>query len=344
MFDCLRSERSPRFRFARLALCLLCACRETTKPNGLDVQTEGETISLGFFHTCGISTQGAAYCWGGYESLDLVGDGAVKVQTTPTAIAGGQAFSQISAGGRHTCALTSSGTAFCWGSNYVSQLGDGTTEIRSSPVAVSGGHIFRQIDSGSLHTCGITTLGAVYCWGDNAFGRLGTGTTTSSAIAAPVAGALTFARISTGATHACGLTTSGAAVCWGRNELLALGDGTREPFRSSPTVVAGGHTFTQIVSGNEYSCALTPSGAAYCWGHGAFGRLGNGSGDEVSTPTAVAGGLSFKRISVGSGHAAAITHAGAAYAWGTNWQGQLGDGTQEHRYTPVRAAIGLIFK
>lgn len=301
MFDCLRSERSPWFRFARLALCLLCACREATKPNGLDVQTEGETMS------------------------------------------GGHIFRQIDSGSLHTCGITTSGEAFCWGAlDGESRAAPGG--VHRVPIAVGQGLVFRIISAGNRFTCGITTLGAAYCWGDNAFGRLGTGTTTSSAIAAPVAGALTFARISTGATHACGLTTSGVAVCWGRNELLALGDSTREPFRSSPTLVAGGHTFTQIASGNEYSCALTPSGAAYCWGHGAFGQLGNGSGDEVSTPTAVAGGLSFKRISVGSGHTAATTHSGAGYSWGTKWQGQLGDGTQEHRYTPIRAAIGLIFK
>jgi alpha-tubulin suppressor-like RCC1 family protein len=45
---------------------------------------------------------------------------------------------QITAGDDHTCALATTGDAFCWGGNSSSQIGNGTTGMTvSSPTGVS---------------------------------------------------------------------------------------------------------------------------------------------------------------------------------------------------------------
>ena len=44
----------------------------------------------------------------------------------------------ISAGFYHTCAVTDTGGAKCWGNNYYGQLGDGTRHRRLKPVDVVG--------------------------------------------------------------------------------------------------------------------------------------------------------------------------------------------------------------
>jgi alpha-tubulin suppressor-like RCC1 family protein len=51
------------------------------------------------------------------------------------AVAGGLSFQSLSAGGGHTCGLTTTGAAHCWGDNRDGQLGDGLTSYRTSPVA-----------------------------------------------------------------------------------------------------------------------------------------------------------------------------------------------------------------
>ena len=101
-------------------------------------------------------------------------------------------LAQLSPGGVHTCGVTTSGAAFCWGSNSSGQLGGSAASqcetdyygsgvpCSTTAVAVAGGLTFAAVSAGTSHTCGLTTGGAAYCWGDNAQGQLGNGSTTSS--------------------------------------------------------------------------------------------------------------------------------------------------------------------
>src|SRR5438270_857873 len=57
----------------------------------------------------------------------------VTIQGAVSAVA-----SLLSAGGFHTCVVTTDGGARCWGSNSEGQLGDGTKSNRGIPGSVSG--------------------------------------------------------------------------------------------------------------------------------------------------------------------------------------------------------------
>src|SRR5437879_3445421 len=115
---------------------------------------------------------------------------------------------RVRAGGFHTCGVTLSGAADCWGNNPYGQLGNGTTTNSDVPVAVSGGLAFAAVSAGNTHTCGVTPSGAAYCWGDNLYGELGNGATTTSDVPVAVSGGLTFAAVGAGAVHTCGVTPS----------------------------------------------------------------------------------------------------------------------------------------
>ena len=82
-------------------------------------------VSAGTSHTCGLTADSLAYCWGGNGAGQL-GDGTHTERLTPVRVAGGLRFVQISAGGAHTCAVTKNNLAYCWGKNSWGQLGDGT--------------------------------------------------------------------------------------------------------------------------------------------------------------------------------------------------------------------------
>src|SRR2546425_11235675 len=98
-------------------------------------------------------------------------------ETSPTQPAA-RTFARVSAGGAHTCGVTSGGAAYCWGSKGDGELGDGTTADRLSPVPVAGGVSFAAVSAGFAHTCGVTAGGAAYCWGYNGSGGGGAGAPT----------------------------------------------------------------------------------------------------------------------------------------------------------------------
>lgn len=96
---------------------------------------------------------------------------------TPSPSAPSLAFTAVSAGGEHTCGITASGAANCWGYGADGQLGDGSKLDITTPLAVSGGLAFDAISAGDRHTCGVTISGGAYCWGRGDDGQLGNGST-----------------------------------------------------------------------------------------------------------------------------------------------------------------------
>jgi alpha-tubulin suppressor-like RCC1 family protein len=152
-------------------------------------------LSVGYFHSCALATDGAWYCWGSNNSGQL-GNGTTGPEicratypcsTVPVPVTAGPGFAALFLGRRHSCGVTSVGVAYCWGENVYGELGDGTTANSLTPVAVAGGLTFASVSPGNYHTCGLTTGGVAYCWGYNGSGQLGNGATANSSVPVRVA-------------------------------------------------------------------------------------------------------------------------------------------------------------
>jgi alpha-tubulin suppressor-like RCC1 family protein len=314
-------------------------------------------ITAGLTHTCGVTVDNKAYCWG--ENIGgQLGDGTTDNRSAPKLVAGGRRYSQIRAGGYHTCAITTAGKAFCWGNGSNGQLGAGAPFQSFVPVAVKGGLTFRRIIAGGLHTCAITTADKAYCWGRGIEGQLGQGTAKSSNKPVAVSGGLSFQSVVPGSDHTCGATTSQQGYCWGGwgTEIYngQLGNGDANIGRLVPTALSGGRKWRQIIAGHLHTCGVTQTDVPFCWGWNFDGQNGDGHNASTSVPTRVAGNLTFIGVSTGSQeaslfssndaeHSCGITGDGRIFCWGSNIYGQLGNGLslpdQFESLTPVQAQM-----
>jgi alpha-tubulin suppressor-like RCC1 family protein len=322
--------------------------------NYMSLGLQTQSLAAGWSYTCALTATGAGHCWGD-NSFGQLGNGSTTGSSTPVAVSGSLSFVGVVTGYDHTCGL--SGAAYCWGDNSSGQLGTGSTTSSLPPVAVSGS--FSALATGNSHTCGLTHTGKAYCWGLNNMGQLGNGSRVSSPTPVAVSGGLSFMGLATGTLHTCGLTSAGVAYCWGDNTHGKLGGGTTTgpetcfiggpgggsfPCSTVPVHVETTLRLVSLSAGTAvgaHTCALTATGAGYCWGDNSSGQLGNGSTTNSAIPVPVSGGLSFSALAAGFHHTCGLT-SGMAYCWGDNSSGQLGDGSTTNSAIPVPVSGGTL--
>ena len=305
-------------------------------------------IRAGGSSACGLDRHGRAYCWG-WNNFGQLGDGTTTTSSVPVAVdtsgvLDGVVLVDLTINGGHACAIDDQGKAYCWGNNGLGELGDGGTTPSSSPVAVdlSGAPGSRLIDiaAGGSHTCAVTDEGKGLCWGHGYYGQLGRNSTTTSPLPGVVDNAdmpptARFASVSAGSSHTCAVDHQGAGYCWGMGADGRLGTGAitdalrPQPVAGTPVVEA---PFTAIRAGLQHTCAIDDEGAAYCWGGGHEGELGNGRTSVIPSPVA---GPAADVVTAGDNHSCGLAADGTATCWGEGSSGQLGTGVMQYAPEPV---------
>ena len=317
--------------------------------------TRFSSIAVGGLHTCALTAEGEAWCWGannaGQAGLPEAMTGSCgelihgwKCVPSPHAIETSLRFDALVAGAASTCGFTGDGAVHCWGSNAAGQLGSAASDSCDGlpcsrvPVALPAQPKLRALALGSAaHACGLTAGGEAYCWGSNADGQLGIGTVGGSRdVPTAVAGRQRYETIAVGGQHTCALTIDGMPWCWGR-DILPPGEGGVS-LSAAPVPIESSPAFTGLITGTSAACGRTATGSVHCWGINANGEMGItpvGLNTQFATPQLMARDPRWGTLAGSSGTFCGLNAVGDTWCWGHGSDGELGP-VQEYSSVPVR--------
>ena len=319
---------------------------------GTGTLTGIKQVSAGGFaanksHTCAVEDDGDVVCWGsnsggqlGANSSGTCGSNG-DCQGSPLAVtlASSAKAAQVSVGGEHTCAVTTTGGVQCWGKNEKGQLGTGNTTNQTSPTAISSLSGVLQVVAGKEHTCALLSTGAIKCWGSDSKGQLGNGSSTTDDQNAPsnVSGITNAIALAAGSEHTCAMLENETLRCWGEGDNGRLGTGSTTD-QADPKSVPS--YLGKLTLGTDHSCAVVGDGAK-CWGSNASaGRLGNNENSTIkSTPVSVSSLTGVLAIDSGYDHTCALTKTGGVKCWGSGGSYRL-SGTATNSLTPRTVNLG----
>lgn len=249
-----------------------------------------------------------------------------------TSPAAADSATSIAMGSRHACALTDNGGVKCWGWNFFGQLGDGSADDGPTPVDVIGlGSGVDAIEAGRDHTCALTDQGGVKCWGGNDVGQLGDGSNDQSDEPVDVQGLTSGVEaISVGDDHNCAVLSGGDLHCWGANGGRKSGVSAGASYNTPQDADLVDFPVQSVVAGGGHTCAISETGAMYCWGSNSAGQIGDGTHGGERLPTEVAGlAPGVEQMALGGSFTCALKTDGVVTCWGYNVRGQLGQGSNE---------------
>ena len=335
-------------------------------------------VSAGVSHACAIDVDKHLWCWGDgpllgsgnfFDGGTFVSTARMVTDESDLPIVG---VTDVSVGGRHTCAIVEGGSVACWGENYHGQLGPLVSVTHTSHAALVpnvGGAV--AVASGQNHACVVRDASQrqVDCWGWGFYGQLGTTPDpdadtnwhSSLPITMPLenAGAGLPLSVSTGYQLTLIVDTNRKVYATGRNQKGEAGGLFLGKQLNAPSAVQGladGMTLS-TASGAEDSCAVRADGTAVCIGRNNSGELGRGThtpAELVPKPVVALEwtaehdtGFLRDVVKVGVGGSAAVAIGcalvkpacavgGSVVCWGANGGGELGTGAISEYRPPGR--------
>ncbi|MCA9522085.1 MAG: hypothetical protein KC609_13985, partial [Myxococcales bacterium] len=290
-------------------------------------------------------TPGTNQCFGNRIIACSGESDCTTVEDCPFGCSGGVCNPFSCQPGTPTCSGTLAGTC--------SATGDGIENSTACSRRCSSGACCNTptaVYLGETHLCAQFADDSTVCWGSNAVGELGNGK-VSATISSPAPGltALSGAKLRSlalGDAHTCVVLADGSVQCVGVNSDGQLGRGANSPYSPEWGPVINLESPMKLVAAAvRHSCAVSETGAVFCWGYNYSGQLGSGNYDNTNVPVPVVGlDAPVEKLAVSFDNTCAITEAGALYCWGKNNYGQLGIGITgaPNKATLVTSAVGRV--
>ncbi|XP_029371513.1 probable E3 ubiquitin-protein ligase HERC1 isoform X2 [Echeneis naucrates] len=266
-------------------------------------------------HTLAITIEGEVFSWGDGEYGKL-GHGNSATQKYPKIIQGpllGKVVISVSAGYRHSAAVTNDGELYTWGEGDFGRLGHSDSQSRNVPTLVKDISGVGQVACGSSHTIAVAQDGhTVWSFGGGDNGKLGHGD-TNRVYRPKVIEALhgfIIRKVCAGSQSSLALTSAGQVFAWGCGSCLGCGSSETTSLRPRFIEDLGITKIIDISCGDSHCLALSHENEVYAWGNNTMGQCGQGhTSTPITKPKKVLGleGVSIQQITAGTSHSLAWT-------------------------------------
>ncbi|MXQ86267.1 hypothetical protein E5288_WYG006562 [Bos mutus] len=266
-------------------------------------------------HTLAFTTEGEVFSWGDGDYGKL-GHGNSSTQKYPKLIQGplqGKVVVCVSAGYRHSAAVTEDGELYTWGEGDFGRLGHGDSNSRNIPTLVKDISNVGEVSCGSSHTIALSKDGrTVWSFGGGDNGKLGHGD-TNRVYKPKVIEALQgmfIRKVCAGSQSSLALTSTGQVYAWGCGACLGCGSSEATALRPKLIEELAATRIVDISIGDSHCLALSHDNEVYAWGNNSMGQCGQGnSTGPITKPKKVSGldGIAIQQISAGTSHSLAWT-------------------------------------
>ncbi|KAG2470375.1 HERC1 ligase, partial [Polypterus senegalus] len=266
-------------------------------------------------HTLAYTTEGEVFSWGDGDYGKL-GHGNSSTQKYPKLIQGplqGKVVVCVSAGYRHSAAVTEDGELYTWGEGDFGRLGHGDSNSRNIPTLVKDISNVGEVSCGSSHTIALSKDGrTVWSFGGGDNGKLGHGD-TNRVYKPKVIEALQgmfIRKVCAGSQSSLALTSTGQVYAWGCGACLGCGSSEATALRPKLAEELAMTRVVDISIGDSHCLALSHDNEVYAWGNNSMGQCGQGnSTGPITKPKKVIGldGVAIQQISAGTSHSLAWT-------------------------------------
>eukprot|EP00315_Gephyrocapsa_oceanica_P006507 CAMPEP_0185341590 /NCGR_PEP_ID=MMETSP1363-20130426/98702_1 /TAXON_ID=38817 /ORGANISM="Gephyrocapsa oceanica, Strain RCC1303" /LENGTH=457 /DNA_ID=CAMNT_0027940817 /DNA_START=717 /DNA_END=2087 /DNA_ORIENTATION=- len=245
--------------------------------------------AAGGYHSICAAADGSVYTFGS-GARGRIGHGDEADRHVPKLVEALRECSvvAVSAGYKHSLALTDSGAVYSWGKGKHGRLGQGDTVNRLSPMRVEAfrGETVVCIAAGGHHSCAALRNGQVYSWGLDDNGQL-VGGDDNGQLGGGGGGGETRREGGGSSQHEDSGQHSGQQPAPGGLAPLHFppgGVGPRQT-RYVPSPVKGleGVRVRALSAGSAHTLAISEEGRLYAWGLCSAGRLGTGMGPWFDT-------------------------------------------------------------
>uniref|UniRef100_A0A3Q3XB61 HECT-type E3 ubiquitin transferase n=1 Tax=Mola mola TaxID=94237 RepID=A0A3Q3XB61_MOLML len=266
-------------------------------------------------HTLAFTTEGEVFSWGDGDYGKL-GHGNSSTQKYPKLIQGplqGKVVVCVSAGYRHSAAVSEDGELYTWGEGDFGRLGHGDSNSRNIPTLVKDISNVGEVSCGSSHTIALSKDGrTVWSFGGGDNGKLGHGDTNrvyKPKMVEALQG-MFIRKVCAGSQSSLALTSTGQVYAWGCGACLGCGSSEATALRPKLIEELATTRVVDISIGDSHCLALSHDNEVYAWGNNSMGQCGQGnSTGPITKPKKVIGldGVAIQQISAGTSHSLAWT-------------------------------------